>query len=124
MIGRCIPALLFLLLIGQGILPVHGFEPVTGVGNDLTTPGDGATDSPTAWLTEPVTAIGGYLQEGQSVIEVLAPFLAVVVLGIVLIARREHRKGGGRPLLFWLAMIAGTGIPRRCSNHRSCRYSG
>ena len=107
MIGRFIPALLFLLLIGQIILPVHGFGPVIGVGNDAITPGCGDPNSPTAWLSEPVTAIGFSLREGQSVIEILAPFLAIVVLGIILIARREHRKGGGRPLLFWFATTAG-----------------
>jgi MFS family permease len=85
--------------------------PVLGIGEAYTsynpTAGTDGTFSPVGWLSEPVREITGYLQEGQSIIGILAPFLAVVVLGIVLVARRERKKGRRQPLLFWLATVAG-----------------
>jgi hypothetical protein len=44
---------------------------------------------------------------GQSIITVIATFLAVVILGFIVIARREHIKVRHRPLRFWLETIAG-----------------
>ena len=63
--------------------------------------------TPAEWFLVPVNGISTHLWEGQSVVAVLAPFLAVVVLGLVLIARREHRKSHTPSLLFWLTTCAG-----------------
>jgi hypothetical protein len=106
MIRRWTCALLVLFFIIQTILPVHGIGEADTSYIPVTAGTDGIF-SPVGWLSEPVMAITGYLQEGQSVIGILAPFLAIVVLGIVLVARREQKKGRRQPLVFWLATIAG-----------------
>lgn len=63
--------------------------------------------SPTEWVLVPISTIRTYLWEGQPLLSILAPFLAVVVLGIIVIARREHRRGAPAGPVFWLATIAG-----------------
>jgi hypothetical protein len=63
--------------------------------------------TPAEWVLVPVNGISTYLWEGQSDIAVVAPFLAVIVFGLVLIARREHRKGNKPSLPSWLASCAG-----------------
>lgn len=59
------------------------------------------------WVLIPLNVISTHLWEGQSIITLLTPFLAVVVLGFVVIARREKRKGSHLPYSCWLATIAG-----------------
>ncbi len=63
--------------------------------------------TPAEWVLVPVNVISTHVWEGQSVVAVLAPLLAVIVFGLVLIARREHRKGTKPSLPFWLASCAG-----------------
>jgi hypothetical protein len=59
------------------------------------------------WVLVPVNGVSIHLWEGQSILTILAPFLAVVILGFVVIARREKRKGSHLTYSCWLAMIAG-----------------
>ena len=63
--------------------------------------------TPAEWVLVPVDGISTHLWEGQSDIAVVAPFLAVIVFGLVLIARHKHRKGNTPSLPFWLASCAG-----------------
>ena len=59
------------------------------------------------WVLVPFNVIKTHLWEGQSIIAILAPFLAVMILGLILTARRERDKKIKKPLSFWLATIAG-----------------
>jgi MFS family permease len=59
------------------------------------------------WVLVPINVIKTHLWEGQSIIAILAPFLAVMILGLILTARRERDKKIKKPLSFWLATIAG-----------------
>ena len=59
------------------------------------------------WVLVPVNVINTHLWEGQSLIAILAPFLAIIILGLVLTARREQDTRIKKPLSFWLATIAG-----------------
>jgi len=59
------------------------------------------------WVLVPVNVINTHLWEGQSMIAILAPFLAIIILGLVLTARRERDNKIKKPLSFWLAAIAG-----------------
>ncbi len=95
MIRRLTSAFLLLLLIA-GILPVQAAMPVA-TENDLV-PFTGVI--PAGIQNSPAGV-------SQSVLEFFAPFLAVFVLGFVLILRREQRKGMKHPLLFWFAMCSG-----------------
>jgi hypothetical protein len=116
MIHRWTCALLVMFFSILTILPVHGIgEAGTGY-NPVTAETEGIF-SPVGWLSEPVTAIAGYLHEGQSIIGILAPFLAIVVLGIVIVVRRERKKGMRQPLLFWLAKNCRAGLPRWSIDH-------
>jgi len=63
--------------------------------------------TPSEWVLAPLNVISTHLWEGQSIITLLTPFLAVVVLGFVVIARREKRKGSHLPYSCWLVTIAG-----------------
>ena len=63
--------------------------------------------TPDEWVLVPVNEISMHVWEGQSAVAVLAPLLAVIVFGLVLVARREHRKGTEPSLPFWLASCAG-----------------
>jgi hypothetical protein len=63
--------------------------------------------TPSEWVLVPVNVISTHLWEGQSIITILTPFLAVVILGFVMIARREKRKGSHLTYSCWLATIAG-----------------
>jgi len=67
-------------------------------------------------VTGPASPMGSILPAGvldtgvgaeQSIITVLATSLAIVILGFILIARREQKRGTHRPLCFWLATSAG-----------------
>ena len=59
------------------------------------------------WVLVPVNLINTHLWEGQSIIAILAPFLAIIILGLILITRRERDNRIKKPLSFWLATIAG-----------------
>ena len=59
------------------------------------------------WLLVPINLISTHLWEGQSIIAILTPFLAVIILGLILTARRERDNKIKKPLSFWLATIAG-----------------
>jgi len=59
------------------------------------------------WVLVPISVIKTHLWEGQSIIAILAPFLAIMILGLILIARREQPPQIKKPLSFWLATIAG-----------------
>jgi hypothetical protein len=59
------------------------------------------------WVLVPVNVITTHLWEGQSIIAILAPFLAVIILGLLVITRRERDKRIKKSLSFWLATIAG-----------------
>ena len=59
------------------------------------------------WVIVPINLINTHLWEGQSIIAILTPFLAIFILGLILIARRERDNKIKKPLSFWLATIAG-----------------
>ena len=59
------------------------------------------------WVFIPVNVIDTHLWEGQSILTILAPFLAVLILGFILIARQKYDTGGQKSLLSWLAAGAG-----------------
>jgi hypothetical protein len=59
------------------------------------------------WVLVPLNLINTHLWEGQSIIAILAPFFAIIILGLLLIARRERDTRIKKPLFFWLATIAG-----------------
>jgi len=63
--------------------------------------------SASEWILVPVSVINTHIWEGQSLIAILAPFLAIMILGLILIARREQTKQIKKPMTFWLATIAG-----------------
>jgi hypothetical protein len=63
--------------------------------------------TPAEWLLVPVNVLSAHLWEGQSILAILTPFLAVVVLGFIVIARRGKRKGTHLTYSCWLATIAG-----------------
>jgi hypothetical protein len=63
--------------------------------------------TPSEWVLVPINVISTHLWEGQSIITILTPFLAVVILGFVVISRREKRKGSHLTYSCWLASIAG-----------------
>jgi hypothetical protein len=63
--------------------------------------------SPSEWVFVPVSTISMHIWEDQPVLSILTPFLAVVILGIIVIARREQRRGARAGLVFWLATIGG-----------------
>jgi hypothetical protein len=59
------------------------------------------------WILIPVNVLNTHLWEGQSIIIILTPFLAIIILGISLVARRERTSTIKKPLWSWLAAIAG-----------------
>ena len=59
------------------------------------------------WVFIPVNVINTHLWEGQSILTILAPFLAVLILGFILIARQKNDMGGKKSLFFWLAASTG-----------------
>jgi hypothetical protein len=63
--------------------------------------------TPSEWMFVPINVISTHLWEGQSILTILTPFLAVVILGFVVIARREKHKGSHLTHSCWLAAIAG-----------------
>ncbi|MFA4826449.1 MAG: hypothetical protein WC593_14955 [Methanoregula sp.] len=63
--------------------------------------------TPSEWVLVPVSVISTHLWEGQSILAILTPFLAVVILGFIVISRREKRRGSHLSYSCWLATIAG-----------------
>jgi hypothetical protein len=63
--------------------------------------------TPLEWVLVPINVISAHLWEGQSILALLSPFLAVAILGFIVISRRESRKGSHLPQSCWLATIAG-----------------
>ena len=63
--------------------------------------------TPSEWVLVPLNVISVHVWEGQSIITILTPFLAVVILGFVVISRREKHKGSHLTCSSWLATIAG-----------------
>jgi hypothetical protein len=59
------------------------------------------------WVLVPINLINTHLWEGQSIIAILSPFLAIIILGLILIARHERDNRIKKPLAFWLGTIAG-----------------
>lgn len=59
------------------------------------------------WVLIPVSTINTRLWEDQPALTILAPFFALIILGIIVIARREQRKGSRPGPVFWLATVAG-----------------
>jgi hypothetical protein len=58
------------------------------------------------WVLVPVNVLTAHLWEGQSIIEVLAPFLGTIILGFLLIIRRERKRGRKNAVWFWFAAFA------------------
>lgn len=63
--------------------------------------------TPSEWVLVPINVISTHIWEGQSILGILAPFLGVVILGFVVLSRREKRKGSHLTYSCWLANIAG-----------------
>jgi hypothetical protein len=63
--------------------------------------------SPSEWVLMPASTIGTHIWEGQPVLSVLAPFMAIVFMSIIVIGRREQRKGSRPGPGFWLATVSG-----------------
>jgi hypothetical protein len=59
------------------------------------------------WILVPVSVLNTHIWEGQSIIVILVPFLAVMILGLILLTRREQTNQIKNPLSFWLTTIAG-----------------
>jgi hypothetical protein len=59
------------------------------------------------WILVPISVINTHIWGGQSLIAILTPFLAIMILGLILIARREQSSQIKKPLSFWLTTIAG-----------------
>ncbi|MEI7857763.1 MAG: hypothetical protein WCH85_09700 [Methanomicrobiales archaeon] len=59
------------------------------------------------WVLVPINVLSTHIWEGQSFLALLSPFLAVVILGFVVISRRAKRKGSPLTYSCWLATIAG-----------------
>jgi hypothetical protein len=59
------------------------------------------------WLLIPVSVIGIHAWERQSHTVILAPCIAVVLLGIALLLRQQKRTGTPRSPFSWLAITAG-----------------
>jgi hypothetical protein len=63
--------------------------------------------SATEWLFVPVNVIGIHVWEGQSPFVVLAPCIALVLLGGALLLWQQRRRGIHRSLFSWCAILAG-----------------
>jgi hypothetical protein len=59
------------------------------------------------WLLVPISVIGIHAWEGQSPFIVLAPCIALVLLGIALLVRQQKRTGISRSPFSWLAITTG-----------------
>jgi hypothetical protein len=63
--------------------------------------------SPSEWLMVPVNVIGIHVWEGQSPFVVLAPCIALVLLGVAFLLWQQKRRGIHRSLFSWCAILAG-----------------
>jgi hypothetical protein len=63
--------------------------------------------TPSEWVLVPFNVIYTHLWEGQSTLAILTPFLAVVILGFIVISRNAKQKNWHRTHSGWLATIAG-----------------
>lgn len=63
--------------------------------------------TPSEWVLVPINVLSTHIWEGQSILAILSPFLAIVILGFIVIARRGKRKGSGLTPSGWLVTIAG-----------------
>jgi hypothetical protein len=70
-------------------------------------PGSREEFTASEWLLIPISVIGIHVWEGQSLFVVLAPCIAVVLLGIALLLYRQKTAGTARSPFSWLAIIAG-----------------
>lgn len=59
------------------------------------------------WVLVPINVLSTHIWEGQSFLALLSPFLAIVILGFIVISRRAKRKGSPLTYSCWLATIAG-----------------
>jgi hypothetical protein len=59
------------------------------------------------WLVIPFSQIGIYLWEGQSLWFVAAPYIIVVLVGMVLVFWQQKRAGDTRTIQAWVASLAG-----------------
>jgi hypothetical protein len=59
------------------------------------------------WLLVPVSVTGGHVWEGQSLAVILAPCIAVVLLGIALLLYHQKKTGAHGSMFSWLAITAG-----------------
>lgn len=101
MIRKGIVPHIILVLIFALVLPVYADAP-----NSVST-GDREEFTPSEWMMVPINDINTHVWEGQDFLSILAPFLAVIILGLLLVVRREGKKGVHHGPAFWLAMIAG-----------------
>jgi hypothetical protein len=63
--------------------------------------------TPAEWVLVPFSVIETRLSDGQSILEILAPFIGIVVIGFVLIGRRVQRQGRKPGIAFWFASVGG-----------------
>jgi len=59
------------------------------------------------WLVIPFSQIGIYLWEGQSLWFVAAPYIIVVLVGMVLVFWQQKKAGDTRTIQAWVASLAG-----------------
>jgi hypothetical protein len=59
------------------------------------------------WILVPVSVLNTHIWEGQSIIIIFIPFLAVMILGLNLLTRRGQTNQIKNPLSFWLTTFAG-----------------
>lgn len=93
-------------ITGPGLYYLAVFSPADDTRYSIAT-GYAEEFTPSEWIFVPLNVISTHLWERQSIITILTPFLAVVVLGFVMISRREKRKGSHLTCSCWLATIAG-----------------
>ena len=63
--------------------------------------------TPLEWVLVPLNVMYTHLWEGQSILAILTPFLAVVILGFIVISRNGKQKNWHRTHSGWLATITG-----------------
>ena len=106
------PAALFPVASSTTVVPASGtyyVAVVSSAGKQDYSFAPGFKEEFTAaeWLFVPVSVIGGHVWEGQSPFIVLAPCIALVLLGIALLIRQQRRAGISRSLFSWCAITAG-----------------
>jgi hypothetical protein len=89
-----------------GVYYIAVIGPANETAYSLAT-GDREEFSATEWVMVPLNVIRTRLWEGQSVLDIFAPFLAVTVIGLIMVMRRETKKRSRPGPAFWLATTAG-----------------